>query len=186
MRYPASPRYPSSYPSLEVTTMNPEIQGYSDFIDMLLEKADSHAASLSTDALNWQPLDADTNSVAALCAHMCGVVRWWVQQGLTGNDVGRQRDTEFVATVDDNGNLSFWGTRRPISDVISETRAISREILANLDSCRSHPTERRRHPRPSAKPLGPRPHHRRTLPAHRPHGTHHPDVEGPGVRLPPN
>ena len=77
--------------------MAPEIQGYSDFIDMLLEKADSHAASLSTDALNWQPLDADTNSVAALCAHMCGVVRWWVQQGLTGNDVGRQRDTEFVA-----------------------------------------------------------------------------------------
>ena len=113
--------------------MDPEIQGYSDFIDMLLEKADSHAASLSTDALNWQPLDADTNSVAALCAHMCGVVRWWVQQGLTGNDVGRQRDTEFVATVDADGNLSFWGTRRPISDVISETRAISREILANFD-----------------------------------------------------
>ena len=113
--------------------MNPEIQGYSDFIDMLLEKADSHAASLSTDALNWQPLDADTNSVAALCAHMCGVVRWWVQQGLTGNDVGRQRDTEFVARVDANGNLSFWATSRPLSDVVSETRSISREILANLD-----------------------------------------------------
>ena len=113
--------------------MHPEIQGYSDFIDMLLEKADSHAAYLSADALNWQPLDAGTNSVAALCAHMCGVVRWWVQQGLTGQDVGRQRDTEFVARVDDNGNLSFWGTSRPLADVISETRSISREILANLD-----------------------------------------------------
>ena len=113
--------------------MNAEIQGYSDFIDMLLEKAADNAAPLPPDALNWQPLDADTNSVAALCAHMCGVVRWWVQQGLTGNDVGRQRDTEFVATVDNNGNLSFWGARRPIADVISETRAISREILANLD-----------------------------------------------------
>ena len=113
--------------------MNEEIQGYSDFIDMLLQKAADNAAPLTPDALNWQPLDADTNSVAALCAHMCGVVRWWVQQGLTGQDVGRQRDTEFVATVDAGGNLSFWGTRRPIADVISETRAISREILANLD-----------------------------------------------------
>lgn len=113
--------------------MDPEIQGYSEFIDMLLDKAAGHAASLSTNALNWKPLYADTNSVAALCAHMCGVVRWWVQQGLTGQDVGRQRDTEFVATVDDSGNLSFWGTSRPIADVISETRSISREILANLD-----------------------------------------------------
>ena len=113
--------------------MNAEIQGYSDFIDMLLEKAADNAAPLPPDALNWQPLDADTNSVAALCAHMCGVVRWWVQQGLTGNDVGRKRDTEFVATVDDNGNLSFWGTSRPLADVISETRAISKDILASLD-----------------------------------------------------
>ncbi len=113
--------------------MNGEIQGYSDFIDMLLEKAADNAAPLTPDALNWQPLDTDTNSVAALCAHMCGVVRWWVGQGLTGNDVGRQRDTEFVARVDDSGNLSFWGTSRPIADVISETRAISREILASLD-----------------------------------------------------
>lgn len=113
--------------------MKAEIQGYSDFIDKLLEKAADNAAPLHPDALNWQPLDADTNSVAALCAHMCGVVRWWVQQGLTGRNVGRQRDTEFVATVDDDGNLDFWGTRRPIADVISDTRAISREILADLD-----------------------------------------------------
>lgn len=113
--------------------MNAEIQGYSNFIDMLLEKAADNAAPLAPDALNWQPLDSDTNSVAALCAHMCGVVRWWVQQGLTGNDVGRKRDTEFVATVDDNGNLSFWGTSRPLADVISETKAISKDTLANLD-----------------------------------------------------
>ena len=113
--------------------MNAEIQGYSDFIDMLLEKAAANAAPLPTDALNWEPLDADTNSVAALCAHMCGVVRWWVQQGLTGNDVGRKRDTEFVARVDDNGSLDFWGNRRPLIDLISETRAISRETLSNLD-----------------------------------------------------
>lgn len=113
--------------------MDPEIQNYSDFIDKLLEKAAGHAASLTANALNWKPLYADTNSVAALCAHMCGVVRWWVQQGLTGQDVGRQRDTEFIAQVDANANLSFWGTNRPISDVISETRSISRDILADLD-----------------------------------------------------
>ena len=113
--------------------MNPEIEGYAHFIDKLLEKADKHAASLSTDALNWEPLDADTNSVAALAAHMCGVVRWWVGQGLTGNDVGRQRDTEFVARVDSNGNIGFWGTSRPLADVIAETRSIAADTLASLD-----------------------------------------------------
>ena len=52
--------------------MDPEIKCYADFIDMLLEKADNHAASLSAEAANWEPLDADTNSVAAIAAHMCG------------------------------------------------------------------------------------------------------------------
>lgn len=113
--------------------MDPEIKGYADFIDKLLEAAGNHAASLPPEAANWEPLDADTNSVAAICAHMCGVVRWWVQQGLTGQDVGRQRVTEFLARVDDNGNLSFWGTSRPLADVVSETRTLSKDILANLD-----------------------------------------------------
>ena len=113
--------------------MNHEIEGYAHFIDKLLKKADEHADSLSADALNWEPLDADTNSVAALAAHMCGVVRWWVAQGLTGNEVGRQRDTEFVARVDANGEINFWGTRRAITDVISETRSIAADVLANLD-----------------------------------------------------
>ena len=53
--------------------MNPEIEGYAGFIDKLLEKAGNHAASLSAEAANWEPLDADTNSVAAIAAHMCGV-----------------------------------------------------------------------------------------------------------------
>ena len=60
----------------------------------------------------------------------------WVAQGLTGKEVGigRQRDTEFVAQVDANGQINFWGTRRTIADVISETRSIAADILANLDS----------------------------------------------------
>ena len=113
--------------------MDAEIKGYAGFIDKLLEKAGKHAASLSAEATNWEPLDADTNSVAAIAAHMCGVVRWWVAQGLTGKDVGRQRDTEFVAQVDANGEINFWGARRTIADVISETRSIAADILANLD-----------------------------------------------------
>ena len=113
--------------------MDAEIKGYAGFIDKLLEKAGKHAASLSADALNWKPLDSDTNSVGAIAAHMCGVVRWWVAQGLTGNEVGRQRDTEFVAQVDANGEINFWGARRTIADVISETRSIAADVLDNLD-----------------------------------------------------
>ena len=113
--------------------MNPEIEGYAHFIDKLLGKAADHTAPLPPDALNWEPLDSDTNSVGAIAAHMCGVVRWWVAQGLTGNEVGRQRDTEFVARVDASGNIGFWGTSRPLADVISETRSIAADTLANLD-----------------------------------------------------
>ena len=161
--------------------MNPEIEGYAHFIDKLLKKADEHAASLSADALNWEPLDADTNSVAALAAHMCGVVRWWVAQGLTGNEVGRQRDTEFVAQVDANGEINFWGTRRTITDVISETRSIAADVLANLDPASLTEPERRRHPRPPNQKVDPSPHHRRAFPAHRPHGTNHPALQRPGL-----
>ena len=75
---------------------------------------------------------------------MCGVVRagGWTTilehpgQGSLdyGKDVpGRQRDTEFVARVDSNGEIDFWGTRRTIAAVISETRTLSSDILANLD-----------------------------------------------------
>ena len=162
--------------------MDPEIEGYAGFIDKLLEKAGKHAASLSAEAANWEPLDADTNSVAAIAAHMCGVVRWWVAQGLTGKDVGRQRDTEFVAQVDANGEINFWGTRRTIADVISETRSIAADILANLDPAALTRAERRRHPRPSDQQVDPRAHHRRAFPAHRPHGADHPTLERPGFR----
>ena len=113
--------------------MDAEIKGYADFIDELLEKAGQHAAALSAEAANWEPLDADTNSVGAIAAHICGVVRWWVVQGLTGRDVGRQRDTEFSARVDANGEINFWGARRPLAAVISETRSLASDILANLD-----------------------------------------------------
>ena len=66
---------------------------------------------------------------------MCGVVRWWVGQGLTGNDVGRQRDTEFVATRRRQRRHQLLGhAARTIADVISETRSPSpEEILTDLD-----------------------------------------------------
>ena len=113
--------------------MNAEIQGYAGFIDELLAKAAERAAPLDRETLNWRPLDSDTNSVAALCAHMCGVVRWWVVQGLTGRDVGRLRDTEFTAEVDAQGRIGFWGVPRTIDDVVTETRVQAAEVLGALE-----------------------------------------------------
>ena len=114
--------------------MNPEIEGLRPLHRQAVEESRRTTPLPSPPTpLNWEPLDADTNSVAAIAAHMCGVVRWWVGQGLTGKDVGRQRDTEFVARVDSNGEIDFWGTRRTIAAVISETRTLSSDILANLD-----------------------------------------------------
>ena len=103
--------------------MDGEIRNYADFINGLLDKAKGHLDGLSREALNWRPLDGETNSVAAIAAHMCGVTIWWMVQGLTGEEVGRDRDGEFRAVVDDEGMITFWGERATLPSVIDRAQS---------------------------------------------------------------
>ena len=82
-----------------------ELQDYSDFIDRLLTQAEERVKGLSKQALNWRPLERDTNSLAVIVTHMCGVADFWVYQGLTGEDVGRVRNNEFEAVVETEDEL---------------------------------------------------------------------------------
>ncbi|MEE9247245.1 MAG: DUF664 domain-containing protein [Dehalococcoidia bacterium] len=103
--------------------MDGEIRNYADFINGLLSKAKGHLEGLSREALNWRPLDGETNSVAAIAAHMCGVTIWWIVQGLAGEDAGRDRDSEFRAVVDDQGLITFWGERTTLPSLIERAKS---------------------------------------------------------------
>ena len=114
--------------------MNSEITEYSGLIDNLLGKAGEHVKRLPYQALNWAPLERATNSVGALATHMCGLTRWWVLQGLSGESVGRDRGSEFTVVVDSNGHIEFWGRSVDLSMLICETQIFVCDALKKLDS----------------------------------------------------
>lgn len=114
--------------------MDAEIAEYSGMIDSLLGKVGEHVKGLSPQALNWFPLERGTNSVGALAAHMCGLVRWWVLQGLSGRSVGRDRDSEFTVVVNSNRYIKFWGRAVDLSVLICQTQMFVCDALKKLDS----------------------------------------------------
>ena len=52
---------------------------------------------LPPEALNWNPLPEDVNSIYTLVTHVCGSETFWIQQMIGGKDVRRDRDSEFVS-----------------------------------------------------------------------------------------
>ncbi|MCH7997314.1 MAG: DUF1572 family protein, partial [Chloroflexi bacterium] len=114
--------------------MDGEIRNYADFINGLLSKARGHLDGLSREALNWRPLDGETNSVAAIAAHMCGVTIWWMVQGLTGEEVGRDREGEFRAVVDEEGLINFWGERATLPSVIDRAQSTFESVSEGLQA----------------------------------------------------
>ena len=72
-----------------------EIQGYAHAIGGLLAKTEEQIKDLPVGVLNWSPLPEDANSPAVIVTHMCGSLGAKLYQALTGEDVGRVRDSEF-------------------------------------------------------------------------------------------
>jgi uncharacterized damage-inducible protein DinB len=57
------------------------------------------AERLGDDLVNGRPVDEDTNSVAALVVHCCGVCEYWLGHVGLGRSSTRDRDAEFRATA---------------------------------------------------------------------------------------
>lgn len=58
---------------------------------------------LSAEELNWRPLDpalGDTNSLAALAAHLAGSERWWIGELVGEIPANRNRPAEFLTVAD--------------------------------------------------------------------------------------
>ena len=49
------------------------------------------------EALNWNPLPGDANSIFAMVTHFCGSEGFWIRQVVGGTNIGRNRDSEFLA-----------------------------------------------------------------------------------------
>jgi uncharacterized damage-inducible protein DinB len=55
---------------------------------------------LNDTALDWKPLPAETNSLAALAVHSLGAERWWLHEIVGGKKVARDREAEFHARAE--------------------------------------------------------------------------------------
>ncbi len=54
---------------------------------------------LPSDALNWRPTPADTNSIAVLAIHSLSSTRHWLSVAVDEPPPSRDRDAEFEATA---------------------------------------------------------------------------------------
>jgi uncharacterized damage-inducible protein DinB len=57
------------------------------------------ADRLGDDRVNDRPLGADTNAVAALVVHCCGVTEFWIGHVALGRPTTRDRESEFSSTA---------------------------------------------------------------------------------------
>jgi hypothetical protein len=57
------------------------------------------AARVGDEGVNVRPLGADTNAIAALVVHCCGVTEFWLGHVGCGRPTHRDRDAEFTTTA---------------------------------------------------------------------------------------
>lgn len=74
-----------------------EVALYMDRITRVVERFIAAGEGLSEEEINWKPAEG-ANSIYVLATHTMGNVRENIVQLLGGEDVGRDRDSEFVAT----------------------------------------------------------------------------------------
>ena len=86
--------------------MSQEIADYIDVLERQRAGLLQAVRGLPSEALDWTPLSKDTSSIAMLAHHAAGVIRLWFVEGLTGRDIGRNRDDEFAARGKDESALT--------------------------------------------------------------------------------
>lgn len=112
--------------------MSIEIQNYAELFNQLLSKTKKHVEEAPREALNWKPAAEETNSVAAIAVHMCGVAQWWIVWGVAGHKIERDRPSEFRAVVDEEGYVDFWGRREKLTSLLRDTMADAGNAFDNL------------------------------------------------------
>ncbi len=86
---------------------------------------------LSPDALNWQPLPQNTNSLFVLATHLLGSEREWLHHTVGNRNVERDRAAEFRAQGDDVAALraQFADVGRETDEVLSQLREEEMDVM---------------------------------------------------------
>ncbi len=85
--------------------MESEVTVYALQLSSLLRRVARTVEGLSEAELNWRPPAPDANSVFVIATHMIANMEAWVLGIVCGEDVGRNRETEFAAAGADGTPL---------------------------------------------------------------------------------
>ena len=69
------------------------------YLRLALDRMLAVAERLGDDRVNERPLGPDTNAVAGLIVHCCGVCDFWLGHVGVGRPTSRDRDAEFTTTA---------------------------------------------------------------------------------------
>jgi uncharacterized damage-inducible protein DinB len=81
------------------------MKSYVDMLDMLHEDCKETLKGLSTEQLDWRPLDSE-NSIAVLAVHIAGAEKFWVGDCIMEESSNRDRPAEFATEGQDQSVLS--------------------------------------------------------------------------------
>ena len=91
----------------------PEVATYWHFIEQAIDRIMATLEDRSVDELNWRPPAPETNSIHVLAVHVVGNARENILQFLCGQDVGRDRESEFKVVADEtNSPLHDWPAQK--------------------------------------------------------------------------
>ena len=110
------------------------VEGIVEHVDEALSRLDG----LTVEQANWRPVDGETNSCWVIAVHVVGASEEIVLKHFAGQDVDRDRDSEFIAvaaSTDDFARLhERWRALRPrLLDAIEHLPA------SRLDDTVEHP-----------------------------------------------
>jgi uncharacterized damage-inducible protein DinB len=114
--------------------MNSEVKDYLMELGIIRQQIIESVRGLNDEAMNWQPLSGETNSIYAILSHLIGAQNNWVRKIISGQEIRRDREAEFKASgiaveiID-----SFEKESRALEEIL---RGLS---LAKLDEKRSVP-----------------------------------------------
>jgi len=83
--------------------MEAEVQGYLDELKIIKNQIRDAVLGLSEEAINWQPLPKDTNSIYAILTHLLGADDNWVKRVINRQSINRDREAEFRALGNPKG-----------------------------------------------------------------------------------
>ena len=113
-----------------------EVERYLERIENVRGQVIELITGLSSEALNWRPVEGEddhvTNSLAVMASHVTGAEHFWIHEVVGRNPATRQRDQEFVTVV-----ASPTSLLDKLNAVADETRQVFSTLTnENLNSTR--------------------------------------------------